>query len=328
MAAPMRIWYNNAEFFLKSALKLDIGKFTPTLINNPSVISCNKRRISTKNFDSYQYCLEAVRKYDYENYLCTLLLPEPVKSAAFVIRAFNVEIAQVRDSVSTSSIGQMRMKFWKDALDRTFADNPPEQPVTQELAKLLNRCKLSKSWFSRLISSREALLNDKPFVSVRDLENYCDQAFVSVYYLILQASGISDMHCDHAASHIGKSQGISNFLRGIPFNASRGRLFLPLEIMSKYKISQEQLFRPEQKKNLQDGIFELSSLAHQHLQLGRKLNSDLPKLVKQIFLPAVATEAYLKSLEQTDFDVFHPKNQKRNNLLPVKLWIHKLRNTY
>ncbi|GIY09141.1 NADH dehydrogenase complex I, assembly factor 6 [Caerostris extrusa] len=281
-----------------------------------------------RNSNSYQYCQSAVRKYDYENYLCTLLLQEPVKSAAFVIRAFNVEIAQVRDSVSTSSIGEMRMKFWKDALERTFAGNPPEQPVTQELAKIIRNNELSKSWFLRLITSRELLLHDKPFVTVKELENYCDQAVVSVYYLILQASGTSDVHCDHAANHIGKSQGICNFLRGIPFNASKGRFLLPLEIMSKYKISQEMLFREEQKKSLQDAVYELSSLAHQHLELGRKLSTDLPKHVKRIFLPAVATEAYLKTLQETDFDVFHPKNLKRNNLLPFYLWINKLRNIY
>ncbi|KAF8786737.1 HORMA domain-containing protein 1 [Argiope bruennichi] len=55
-------------------------------------------------------------KYDYENYLCTLLLSEPVKSAAFAVRAFNVEIAQ---------------------------NNPPEQPVIQELAKV---CIILKFW--------------------------------------------------------------------------------------------------------------------------------------------------------------------------------------
>ena len=35
------------------------------------------------------------RKYDYENFLATLLLPKTARRAAFAIRAFNVEIAQV-----------------------------------------------------------------------------------------------------------------------------------------------------------------------------------------------------------------------------------------
>ncbi|CAL1294316.1 unnamed protein product [Larinioides sclopetarius] len=95
-----------------------------------------------------------------------------------------------------------------------------------------------------------------------------------------------------------------------------------------YKISQEMLFHADQKKHLQDAVFELSTVAHQHLKLARQLSSDLPKQVKRIFLPAVATEIYLKTLEETDFDVFHPKNQRRNNLLAFHLWFHKLKNTY
>ena len=35
------------------------------------------------------------RTYDYENYLCALQLPPGPRSAAFALRAFNVETAQV-----------------------------------------------------------------------------------------------------------------------------------------------------------------------------------------------------------------------------------------
>ncbi|KAG8179593.1 hypothetical protein JTE90_001835 [Oedothorax gibbosus] len=280
MAASMRLVLNTAEYVIKRVPKYEIGNFTPLL-------SINKRRLSTKNFDSFKYCIDSVRKYDYENYLCTLLLPEPLRSSAFVIRAFNVEISQVRDSVSNSTIGEMRMQFWKDSVDRIFAGNPPEQPVAQEVAKVLSTVKLSKTWFQRLISSRENLLHDKPFLSTKELENYCDHSVVSVYFLLLQAAGLSNVQCDHAASHVGKSQGISNFLRGIPFNASKRRLFLPLEIMSKHKISQEGLLQGDEKSKLQDAVFEISSLAHEHLLLARQLSKEVSKEARRIFLPLV-----------------------------------------
>ena len=41
------------------------------------------------------------RKYDYENYLCTLLLPAAARSTAFALRALNAEVA----TVSTHSFG-------------------------------------------------------------------------------------------------------------------------------------------------------------------------------------------------------------------------------
>ncbi|XP_035222134.1 NADH dehydrogenase (ubiquinone) complex I, assembly factor 6-like isoform X2 [Stegodyphus dumicola] len=288
MAAPIRNAFNRGDKFITVFLKL---KSVHPNSFSISAYAYKERRITTRKFDSFHYCLETVRKYDHENYLCTLLLPRHVRSEAFVIRAFNAEVSQVREVVSTTAIGQMRMQFWTDALGKTFAGNPPDQPVTKELAKVLQRHKLSKAWFQRLISSREALLNDKPFLSIKELEEYSNMAVVPVYLLILQTLGITSVHCDHVASHIGIAQGICNILRGIPYNASKGRVFLPLELMSKHRLSQEGLLHGDQKKNLQDAVYDLSCVAHQHLQMGRKLHKDVPVEVKPVFLPAVLMKA-------------------------------------
>lgn len=57
------------------------------------------------------------------------------------------------------------------------------------------------------------------FMTVKDIEDYCEQSVSSVYYLILDSAGIKNVHTDHAASHLGKAQGITNLLRwGILFN--------------------------------------------------------------------------------------------------------------
>jgi len=73
---------------------------------------------------------------DNENYLCTLLLPEKLRTAAIAIRAFNVEVASVQDQVSKPQLGVMRMKFWEDSLDKIYAGKVPNNPVAVELAKV------------------------------------------------------------------------------------------------------------------------------------------------------------------------------------------------
>lgn len=83
---------------------------------------------------AYAYCLS--RKNDYENFLCTLLLPRSIKSAAFAVRAFNVEVAQVEDQVTDSKIGAMRLQFWTNALNEIYNDNPPKSPVALELHRV------------------------------------------------------------------------------------------------------------------------------------------------------------------------------------------------
>lgn len=42
--------------------------------------------------------------------------------------------------------------------------------------------------------------------------------------------GVKDVHADHAASHIGKAQGIVMCLRATPYNSSRCKVYLPMDI--------------------------------------------------------------------------------------------------
>lgn len=127
-------------------MELDVPS---TFLRNKAKISCGIRQsncvyvcgtVSMKNpIEStqshvYTYCLS--RKNDYENFLCTLLLPHSIKSAAFAVRAFNVEVAQVEDQVSDSRIGAMRLQFWADALNKIYDDNPPRNPVVLELHRV------------------------------------------------------------------------------------------------------------------------------------------------------------------------------------------------
>lgn len=45
------------------------------------------------------------------------------------------------------------------------------------------------------------------------MEKYAEHSVSSVYYLILEGSGIKTINADHAASHLGKSQGIVQQIR-------------------------------------------------------------------------------------------------------------------
>lgn len=87
---------------------------------------------------SHVHTYDLSRKSDYENFLCTLLLPHNIRSAAFAIRAFNVEVSQVEDQVSNNQIGAMRLQFWINTLNSTYNDCPPRSPVAMELHRVDN----------------------------------------------------------------------------------------------------------------------------------------------------------------------------------------------
>lgn len=59
--------------------------------------------------------------YDLDNYLCTLLLPNDAQRGVFALRAFNVELAKIRESVRDVNLGRMRFQWWRDVLTQVFA---------------------------------------------------------------------------------------------------------------------------------------------------------------------------------------------------------------
>ena len=52
------------------------------------------------------------------------------------LRAFNVETALVADSVKEASLAQIRMQWWRDAVDSIFSTKPQPHPVIQALKQV------------------------------------------------------------------------------------------------------------------------------------------------------------------------------------------------
>ncbi|XP_037658451.1 NADH dehydrogenase (ubiquinone) complex I, assembly factor 6 isoform X2 [Choloepus didactylus] len=248
----------------------------------------SERRVSAANRPGVSgtdlYCLELLRKRDYEGYLCSLLLPAGSRSSAFALRAFNVELAQVKDLVSEKAIGLMRMQFWKKTVEDIYRDNPPHQPVAIELWKAIKRHNLTKRWLLKIIDERERNLDDRAYRNIQELETYAENTQSSLLYLTLEILGIKDLHADHAASHIGKAQGIVTCLRATPYHGSRRKVFLPMDICMLHSVSQEDFIRKNQDKNVRDVIYDIASQAHLHLKHARSFHKRVPVKAFPAFL--------------------------------------------
>jgi hypothetical protein len=101
------------------------------------------------------YCQDLVRKYDYSSYLQIPFLPQSARDAHLAIRALNIEMALIPDTVSNENARLMRMQFWKDAVDNCFQGHPKAEPVSILLSQVLsNGTRLTKSFFQSMISER------------------------------------------------------------------------------------------------------------------------------------------------------------------------------
>ena len=126
------------------------------------------------------------------------------------------------------------------------------------------------------------------------MEKYADQTTTPVYMLLLEAAGLKNIDCDHAASHFGKAQGLSNLIRSLPHNIQDRLVFLPQVDLAKSGISEESIFRGSfDQEKFHDVIFAVASVANSHLEkvrfveiagISRSLISLLQELINFYYM--------------------------------------------
>ena len=280
----------------------------------------NVKPFSKYSATTANYCVNLVRQYDFENYLCCLLVNKQSRHSIFAIRAFNVEIAKVCDFTTVETIGKMKIQFWKDTIEDIYSKGIcPDHPVAKELQKAIEKHNMSKLWFTKLLGEREENLHNNPFSDTEQLENYSEKTVSSILYLTLEGLGVKDTNADHCASHLGKAIGIVTLLRSTLHHAKSRRILWPANVLLQHGLSQEDILRGKNLSAIKEATYQLASIAHVHLDKARSLIGNVPKIGFQACLPALSCSSYLTTLQQVDFDIFDPKLQQRNNLLPVLL---------
>lgn len=250
------------------------------------------------------------RKNDSASYTMLYCLPPHLHDFHIAVRALNIELARIPDTVSHPTVGTMRMQFWRTAISSTLDGSPPRgQPITILLASALESLSnrtgslrpppTMKSWFNRLITARENRLTNPPFPTLSSLESYAESTYSTLLYLTLSALPLQSLTLDHLASHLGKSAGIIAILRGFPLIAfpppnsshhnnptsttltpssspKQGSLTLPLDILARHSIQDHQILsqgphHSSTDQNLRNAIFDIATRASDHLITARTM---------------------------------------------------------
>eukprot|EP01134_Creolimax_fragrantissima_P002378 CFRG2378T1 len=289
----------------------------------------NGRRCKSTIVSTEQYCQDLVRKHDYEHFMSSLWLPADIRKSLFAIRAFNIEIAQIRDLTSETHMGRVRTQWYREAVNSIYEHGTNQsQPSLKALSSAISTHKLNKRWLERLIKEREKQLSESGFMSMDEVEDYCEGVNSSLFYLSLQCVGVADVHADHAASHLGKAEGIVTLLRGVAYHAMRRKVFLPMDQLMAVGLSQEDVIRRTNDKDLAEVAFTVAAQAHTHLETARGFAAEVPSKATRVLLPAVSAEMFLERLQMENFDLFSRKLSAPYPSLPFRLLRNAWSRTY
>jgi 15-cis-phytoene synthase len=246
--------------------------------------------------EPFAHCEQLVREADKDRFLAALFAPGNRRAALMALYAFNAEIARVREVIRDPMAGEVRLQWWRDAIERPGGGDARANPIASALLDTIVRFRLPVAELLALIEARSFDLYNDPMPTMAALEAYADQTSST---LIDLASRVLDPNADVApvSRHAGRAYAIAGLLRAFPLHAARGQLYLPLELLQRHAAKPEDVLAGRATPELVAALAELRGLARAHLDSYDQGSAAIPAAVAPAMLPVALVPAYLAKLE-------------------------------
>jgi len=249
------------------------------------------------------YCHALVREADKDRYLASLFAPDELRPHVHALYAFNIELARVRETVSEPGLGEIRLQWWRDAVDDIYGGTVPDAPVPQALARAIEHADLPKHALANMVEARRFDLYDDPMPDLATLEGYLGEtssALIQLTALVL--AGEDALPAARASGYAGVAYGLAGLLRSLPMQRARGQCYVPADFLLKRGTTPAQLLSGRLDTPLALVLAELRHHAAVRLGEARDHAADVPRKALPAFLPVCLTDGYLARLGRPGFN--------------------------
>lgn len=258
--------------------------------------------------DGVESCRRLARRHDFERYLATLFAPRPRRPALWILLAFNAEIARTRESVSEAALGEIRLQWWRDALEAAAADGPVRQhEVAAPLAEALRAGTLDQSLLHGLIDARMRDLDDAPMADEAALLDYAARTggLLTEAMAVVAEGGQAAGSARQSARALGTGWALAGILRAAGFHAAHfhvtgGRQLLPQTALAAGGAGPRDLSERRATPGVKAAVEAVAAMARNRLAEAGTTGGPADRLL--VLKPAAA--AWLDRLERAGFDPF------------------------
>jgi len=251
--------------------------------------------------DAFAYCAELVRTADRDRFLSSLFAPAEHRGALHALYAFNVEVARVRDVAREPLPGEIRLQWWSEVVNGGRAEEAAANPVASALLTVIERHRLAVPALTAMLDARCFDLYDEPMARLADLEAYArktSSALLALGAKIL-AGGEGEV-TELVATPAGIAYAIAGLLRAFPLHAARRQLYMPLDLIERHGVEQEDIFAGGSSENLRAALADLQEVARRHLLAAHQQIATLPDAALPAFLPVALVRPSLDRLARRD----------------------------
>ena len=265
-----------------------------------------------------QYCQDKAAKSGSSFYYSFLFLPPEQKQAIIALYAFCREVDDVVDECDDPSLARIKLNWWRSEIDKLF-EGAPQHPVTQALARSIERFNLPREHFLEIIDGMEMDLDQFSYDSFKDLSLYCYRVASVVGLMAAEIFGYEDRQTLKYAHNLGMAFQLTNIIRDVAEDSLRGRIYLPADEMQRFGVEVDDIL----KLNMTDNVRQLMAFqcqrAKDYYQKAFELlpPSDRYRQRSGLIMAAI----YRETLDEIERDGFNVLKQ-RISLTPLrKLWI-------
>ncbi len=236
-----------------------------------------------------------------------LILPRAQRRAIETVYAFCRIVDDIVDGDGPATTNpQQELDRWRSEIHACFNGQRPSHPVARELKTILQTFPIPEEHFLALIRGMEMDLVRRRYATFAELDEYCYHVASVIGLMCIEIFGYRHASARDYAIHLGKALQLINIVRDVPEDAARGRVYLPLDEMARFGVTEEAL---------RAGVYDepFIQLAAQQAARARRFRfqalaalrrEDRPSMVAAEIMATI----YFKLLDQMEamrFNVFH-----------------------
>lgn len=189
-----------------------------------------------------QYCQQKTANSGSSFYYSFRFLPKQKREAITALYAFCREVDDVVDEYTELKVAQVKLAWWRDEIKNLYQAKPIH-PVTKALQPFVHSFQLSEEHFHEIIDGMEMDLNFNRYQDFKQLQLYCYRVASVVGILSAQIFGFNNRKTLKFAHDLGLAFQLTNIIRDVGEDARRNRIYIPLEDLAKFSVSEEDILR-------------------------------------------------------------------------------------
>lgn len=182
---------------------------------------------------------EIVRRSGSNLAFALAVLPREKRRDMGIFYAFCRVVDDIADDPDISLSDRRRgLERWRGLI---LGEVKPQAGIESEFVDLCARRSLSEEDLEAILSGVEMDLEPLRFQAAEDLKRYCYHVASAVGLVSIEIFRYEDQRCREYAEKLGYALQWTNILRDVGEDAEEGRVFLPLDDLSRFGLTEEDI---------------------------------------------------------------------------------------